>query len=192
MTTELNINVWRRRLTLIRAGSMSARGRAFAVLATTTGVLALSGVAPAGAAQARLTPLARAGSTTTEADLATTMTATGWGSYRFPASFTTTITNNGPDPAQNVVVSDSFIPATFTNVVWTFGVGSCTTPPLGGVGTITCTTGSLAPGGVAHLTVNLVTRCWSLGQFLTNTASATSSTNDPNPSNNTASRSLRC
>lgn len=192
MTIEVSMTVWRRRLTVIRAGSMGARGRAFAVLATTTGLLALLGGALTGAAQAGRTPLARTATTTTEADLATTMTSTGWGSYRFPVSFTTTITNNGPYPAQNVVVGDSFIPATFTNVVWTFGVGSCTTPPPGGVGTITCTTGSLAPGGVAKLTVNLVTRCWSLGQFLTNTATATSSTNDPNPSNNTASRSLRC
>jgi len=193
VTAQAIINAWRGRLTLGRAGSMRARGRALAVLATTAGFLAYSGAALAGPAQAQREVLAGVATTSSEADLATTMVATGipnnWGSV---VSFTATVTNKGPDRAVNVVVTDTWTTlSTFTSVIWPFGVASCTTPPHGGRGSIVCKAGSLAPGGVVKLTVNLRAECFH-NQFLANTASATSSTPDPNPANNTASGVLRC
>lgn len=192
MTTEVSINVWRRRLRIICAGSMSGRGRTIAVLATISGFLAFSGVALAGAAQVHREGLAGTAATSSEADLVMTMAASGLAAPGEPVSFRATVTNDGPDTAQNVVVTDTSIPTTFINVTWPFGVASCTTPRLGGVGTITCNAPSLAPGFSLTLTVNLRARCWSNGQAVWNGATATSTTNDPNTSNNTASGLVRC
>jgi hypothetical protein len=102
--------------------------------------------------------------------------------------FTVTVTNNGPDAAQNLVVTDNFQAANFAGFTWPFP-NSCTTttPPRGG--TIVCTAGSLDLGQHVTLTVTLKAACFH-NQIMFNGASATSSTDDPNTSNNSASAGL--
>ena len=59
--------------------------------------------------------------------------------YRFIAK------NNGPDTAVAVSVTDA-IPAGTTFVSLTTSDGSCTTPPVGGTGTVDCTVPTLTDG----------------------------------------------
>lgn len=149
-----------------------------AVLTTTAG-LAFWGAAPARVAQGQHEILMAATTSTSEADLATTMTG----------PFSATVTNNGPDSAVNVVVTDSLFNAAFTGVTASAPSGaSCSTQPPA-----VCTTGSLAPGAVMTMTVFVVRECrFGVSQAIGSTATATSSTPDPNPSNNTAEKAERC
>jgi large repetitive protein len=157
------------------------------------GTLVASSQPPAAAKLGKPQPAARA-TTTPSADLATTMSPTrGFTYYGSPVNFTATVTNNGPAAAQNLVVTDNFSVATFRNVSWSVpsGAASCTHPPFGGHGTITCTTGALQPGQAMSIIVGLTARCFP-NQLMGNSATATSSTNDPDPSNNTAGGELKC
>src|SRR2546425_2012796 len=65
---------------------------------------------------------------------------------------------------------------------------SCTTPPVGTTGTVSCTASSLASGAPASFTIVVqVTPATSDGTTISNTATVSSSaTSDPNSSNNTA------
>ncbi len=89
-------------------------------------------------------------------------------------TFTVDVTNNGADPAQNVVVND-LLPTGLTLVSATPTVGSYV------AGTGVWTIGSLANGATATLTV--VATVTQTGA-ITNTATATSSTFDPTIGNN--------
>ena len=107
-------------------------------------------------------------------------------------SFTITVTNKGPQSAQSVAVSDSWTNfSTFLGVSATAPSGAtCTAPPVGSLGTITCTTASLAHGN--SITVVLTLRVEGFpNQLLQDTATATSTTPDPNTANNTATIALR-
>ena len=102
-------------------------------------------------------------------------------------TYTITVTNSGPDPATNAVLSET-TPAntTFRSITppagWTCG----TTPAVGGTGAISCTNSNFA---VASAAFNLVVRVGSSvtdNTIITNTASVSSSTSDSNPHNNSA------
>jgi uncharacterized repeat protein (TIGR01451 family) len=91
-------------------------------------------------------------------------------------TYTLTLSNAGPDPADNVTVTDvlpagvSLVSAnpsqgTFAGSVWTVGTVTATTPQ-----TLTLVVNVTAAGGT----------------ILTNTATATSTTADPNPASNTS------
>ncbi len=84
-----------------------------------------------------------------------------------------TITNNGPDPAPNTVVTDT-LPAAFTWTADDCGAG----PPAGG--TLTWTVGALANGASAICNVT-GTLAGALGTEATNSASATSDSHDSTP-----------
>jgi hypothetical protein len=106
-----------------------------------------------------------------------------------PEVFTITVTNQGPDTAQNVAMSDATI---FQGVTATAPAGvSCTTPPYNTLGTTTCTTPSLERGQV--MTISLRGKAFVFpNQCETgNLARATSATPDPNLNNNTAGVSIR-
>jgi uncharacterized repeat protein (TIGR01451 family) len=92
-------------------------------------------------------------------------------------TYTVTVTNNGPDPAEGVVVTDT-LPGTVTFVSSTPSVGSCS-----GTATITCMLGTLADGATA--TIDIVVKPTQVGQ-ISNTATVAATTTDPNLSNNTA------
>lgn len=93
-------------------------------------------------------------------------------------TYTITVTNNGPNDASNVVVSDT-LPDQVAFVSATPDQGSCN--ETGGV--VTCNLGSMAESDTVSIT--LVVEAVSEGSA-SNTASVTSSTDDPNPDDNTS------
>ena len=88
-----------------------------------------------------------------------------------------TITNNGPGTAASVTVTDT-LPATVTFVSASPSQGTCS-----GTTTITCGLGTLPNG--ASATVLIFVTPTALGQ-ISNTATVTTSSDDPTASNNTA------
>src|SRR2546426_895241 len=94
-------------------------------------------------------------------------------------TYTITVTNNGPDSATGVTVSDPLPPNT-TFVSATPSQGSCT-----GTSTVVCNLGTLA--NAARATITIVVRPTSAGT-ITNTASVTANEVDPNSANNTATQ----
>jgi uncharacterized repeat protein (TIGR01451 family) len=104
-------------------------------------------------------------------------------------TITYTITVNiGNAEAQNVVVSDNLPPNT-TFVSFTAPAGWATaTPPVGGTGLVTATRGTLAAGSAAQVftLVVRVSGAAANNSIINNTATVTSSTNDFDPSDNTA------
>lgn len=95
-------------------------------------------------------------------------------------TYTLTATNNGPEDATNVIVTDT-LPAGLSLVSVTSSQGTCT-------GTVTCNLGTLPSGATATITivvtVDAATGC---GATLPNTASIVSDVPDPDLTNNTAS-----
>ncbi len=92
--------------------------------------------------------------------------------------YTITITNNGPDPAADMVVTDP-IPAHITVVQAGATQGSCS-----GSATVTCNLGTLAMGGRATVTIT-VQHDETIAP-VANTVRVSSSTNDPVQANNSA------
>ena len=89
-----------------------------------------------------------------------------------------TVTNNGPSPATNVVVTDNLpIGINFTSATPTQGMCNATTP-------VTCNLGSLARNAMA--VINIIVVPQSAGT-LTNTASVAAAENDPDGSDNSVS-----
>jgi uncharacterized repeat protein (TIGR01451 family) len=105
-------------------------------------------------------------------------------------TYTITLTNNGPDAAQNVSLSDA-LPANTTFVLFGAPVGwTTTTPAAGGTGTVSATLASLSSGVPAtSATFTLVVNVGvgvAGGTTISDTASATTATNDPFSGNNAA------
>src|SRR5207244_1963261 len=96
------------------------------------------------------------------------------------ATYTLTITNNGPNPAVNTMVTD-VLPSQVTFVSATSNHGP--TPTQAG-GIVTASLGTMAPGDVATVTIIvMVNSNVPPGTTLTNQASVSSNTPDSNPAN---------
>ncbi len=139
-----------------------------------------------------------------QADLATTLAGTGIAAVGGYMGYTITVTNNGPDPASNVVVTDptpaGLRPSTLYCVGSVPPPGSgegwcgplpanlhCSTPSAGSPGTVTCTpTSSLKAGASVTVIMAIRVGLYFHNQLICDTATATSSTTDPNTPNNTA------
>lgn len=115
------------------------------------------------------------------ADLAITKTAAATAVVGDNITYTLTVTNNGPDNAPNVTVTDA-LPVELIFVSATPSQGSCS-----GATTVTCNLGTIANGGSA--TIGLVATAAYPG-VLANTASVTSSASDPNAADNGATASV--
>ena len=103
-------------------------------------------------------------------------------------TYTLTTTNNGPSDAQGVQIADA-TPANTTFVLATPSAGgSCTTPAVGGTGTVTCTfAGATVPAGVRTVTLVVnVNANTPDASIITNTATNSSATTDPTPANDSA------
>jgi uncharacterized repeat protein (TIGR01451 family) len=105
-------------------------------------------------------------------------------------TFTQVLTNNGPSAADNASLVEA-LPANTTFVSMAAPSGwTCTTPAVGGTGNVVCNdlnmAGSTAATFALVTTVNTGT---ANGTVITDTATASSSVNDPNSANNTASAS---
>jgi uncharacterized repeat protein (TIGR01451 family) len=105
-----------------------------------------------------------------------------------PLTYTITVANAGPTAAKNVVVTDTLPPDTrFSSV--TPSRGSCSAPPVGSTGTITCSLGTLAKGDAA--VTSIVVKVVARKGTITNTATVASTTSDPVSANNSASVTTR-
>jgi uncharacterized repeat protein (TIGR01451 family) len=101
-----------------------------------------------------------------------------------------TVTNAGPDPAENANLSD-MLPVTLTFVSLSAPAGwTCMTPGVGAGGAVNCTNPSLSftSGDVFTLVVNVPADA-ATGTFFTNTATVSTTTFDPNDENNSGSTS---
>ncbi len=118
------------------------------------------------------------------ADMSTMKSVTG--GPAFPAggnlSFTVSVTNNGPDTANSVVMTDGLPPGT-TFVSATPSQGSCS-----GTTTVSCALGTLANGGTA--TINLVVKTSSTPGPVSNTATVSATEADPNTTNNSSTSTI--
>ena len=129
-------------------------------------------------------PVAVAGNS----DLGITKTTGATGATRGGAlSYTITVTNNGPEAAASVVMTDT-LPASllFQSIATPGPQWNCTTPAVGTTGTITCSTATLANGATAVFTLNTTVANNATGS-ITNTASVAHSGPDANGGNSGAS-----
>ncbi|MEO8673012.1 MAG: IPTL-CTERM sorting domain-containing protein [Tahibacter sp.] len=101
------------------------------------------------------------------------------------------IVNNGTSPASAVQLIDSLPASTqFVSLVQNSGpIFSCTTPAVGATGAVTCSIASLAPGASASFSLRIGTAGLPQGT-LANTATASSTTADADPGNNSATASV--
>ena len=128
--------------------------------------------------------------TVTTVDLAVTKSGPASAVAGTNVTYTIGLVNNGTISASNVSLSD-VLPADLTFVSLTQNSGpamSCTTPAVGANGTITCTTPSLAVGTPVSFTLVARLRAAATGT-VGNTATASTTSIDPFPANNTASAS---
>lgn len=100
-----------------------------------------------------------------------------------PLTYTITVQNAGPSNAHDVVVTDA-LPDGARFVSAQPSKGSCVTPAPGATGTITCALGFLpaTKSAATQIVVKVVVK----KTTITNTASAASTTPDPNLANNSA------
>ncbi len=110
------------------------------------------------------------------ADLAVTQTGSATAVAGGQATYAITVKNNGPDTANQVVLSSP----TPAGVMLSAISGDCASLP--------CTIGSLAPTASRTVTVTYaIPATYATATPLVSNASATSATEDPNPANNAAS-----
>ncbi|MEA2238806.1 MAG: hypothetical protein QOC81_3530 [Thermoanaerobaculia bacterium] len=105
-------------------------------------------------------------------------------------TFTQTVKNNGPSPADGVVYMAP-IPASSTFVSMSTPPGwTCVTPAVGAGGVVICTTPTLTNGTTANFSLVVNSMQFSpAGYVLTETNSVSSNTPDSNPANNQATAS---
>ncbi len=123
----------------------------------------------------------------TQADLVMTKTASGTVAANSNLTYTITLTNSGPSDAQSVSFSDT-VPANTTFIAFTAPSGwNSTLPSVGGTGSISSTLTTLPAGTNAVFTLIVhVNTGTPNGSLLSNTASAVTTTADPNTGNNQA------
>jgi uncharacterized repeat protein (TIGR01451 family) len=163
---------------------------AFTLVVNVTGTGTITSTVQGGSSVADPDPLDNSATATTtsigatSADLSITKTtATTNAPAGSTFSYTIVLTNNGPDAAASVVMTD-ILPASllFRSIATPAGF-ICTTPAVGANGTITCNAATLANGASATFTL-VVQVAASSGTF-SNTATASSATADPNGGNST-------
>lgn len=121
---------------------------------------------------------------TTSADLVTSKsiqsasTATAGATVTYAVS----VTNSGPSDAASVAITDP-VPAGAVFVSATSTIGTCGS----GSGSVTCSVGTLGAGQTATATIVVRLGTGFIASTIINTASAASTTADPQPANNTAS-----
>ena len=153
---------------------------------------AIAAIPPVAVLAFAATPGLAAKAKAQSADLATTMGPIGTRvvGLQYPTTpdgsgvaINITVTNKGPDYANNVVGTDSWIAATFGSVSAAAPSGTSCTAPAVGSRFATCTVSSLAPHASMTMTVNLGVSGLA-HQLLSDSATATSATFDPNTANN--------
>jgi uncharacterized repeat protein (TIGR01451 family) len=101
-------------------------------------------------------------------------------------TYTQVLTNSGPSAATTATLTEVTPPGTtFFSIAPPAG-WSCTTPTVGTTGTITCTNPSFAVGTASFSVVVTVSATATPGTAISDTATVTSATTDPNLANNSA------
>ncbi len=118
------------------------------------------------------------------ADLAITKTASATSvAHGITETYTIVVQNKGPDPAWSTTVTDALPSGTVFESVST-SMGSCTHPPVGYGGTVSCKT-NFYGGTTTTWTIKLAVKITaSSGAKITNKATVKSSTQDPATANN--------
>jgi hypothetical protein len=159
---------------------LNARRKGFALIPALVAIVSLGA------------PALSASAASPSADLATTINSPYDAHSHSYLFYTITVTNHGPDPASNVASTDGTPSrATFYCVGsgWCGPLSTgvfCTHPPVGSPGTVSCTIASLPSGASMTVTMIVRTGLYFPFQAIWNSATATSSTFDPNTANNTA------
>jgi uncharacterized repeat protein (TIGR01451 family) len=122
----------------------------------------------------------------TTADMAATVSAPTGQLPDTDLEFSITIANGGPGAADATLTDEVPADTTFVSFEQTSGPPfSCTTPGVGGSGTISCSMASLPSGASATFTLVVhVDPATPAGTFVTDTATVSTSANDPNSENN--------
>ncbi len=127
-----------------------------------------------------------------QADLSVAKSAPSNATAGVDISYTLDVTNGGPSDASSVDVVDPVpVSTTFVSASQTAGpAGVLTSPPIGAGGNVSVTYTSLAAGATASFTIVVhVDPTVTPGTLITNTATVSTTTLDPNAPNNTASES---
>ncbi|MBV8518929.1 MAG: DUF11 domain-containing protein [Acidobacteria bacterium] len=103
-------------------------------------------------------------------------------------TYTITTMNAGPSNAASVQLTDTLPAGTTFVSLASPGGWSCTTPAVGANGSITCSIGVLTPGNAVFTLVVHVGSTVAPATVLSNTATVTSSTSDPNTGNESATQ----
>jgi len=98
-------------------------------------------------------------------------------------TYTITVNNAGPSNAASVSLSDTLPAGTTFVSLASPGAWSCTTPAVGSGGTVSCSIASIGVGSAVFTLTVAVDPSVAAGTVLSNTATASSSTSDPNPGN---------
>jgi uncharacterized repeat protein (TIGR01451 family) len=125
-----------------------------------------------------------------QADLATTKTGPTQVTPGTNATYNMTLKNNGPSDAQNATLSDTTAPGTvFVSETHPAGF-NCVDPAVGSPGTMTCTKpGGLSPGPTVYaFSITVHVSPAAAGTNVNNTATASSTTTDVVPLNNSATQ----
>jgi len=101
-------------------------------------------------------------------------------------TYTQVVTNGGPSTATSASFTENTPPNTTFQSVTAPAGWACVHPAIGSAGTITCTNPTFAPGTASFTVVLQVTAGTAAGTAINDTATASSSTTDPNPANNSA------
>lgn len=122
------------------------------------------------------------------ADVAVTKSGPATVAAGTTASYTVTVVNNGPSDAMNVTLTDTLPPnTTLATAMQTSGpLFNCTQPAAGGTGTISCSIATLATGATATFAFTFNVSAATPPGSLENTATVTSTSNDPTPGNNSS------
>jgi uncharacterized repeat protein (TIGR01451 family) len=104
-------------------------------------------------------------------------------------TYTITVTNNGPDAATNASWADTLPAGTTFVALSEVGGWSCISPDSGDSGTVSCSNPSSAVGSSVFSLTVAVGPTVLAGSILSNTATATSSTADATPGNNSGTAS---
>ena len=95
-----------------------------------------------------------------------------------PATYTITVSQNGPSDAADVTVNDPLPSAVLFQSINASG-WTCSTPAVGSSGTVSCTRTPLAPGVYTITIQAIVAAAAPSGTVISNTATTTSTTPDP-------------